>query len=406
MRRLLPIISLGLAAALLGAACSGDSGSTSSETTEAGATPTSGAAEQVVTIGVITPQKAGLTDFGLGMLHSVELAVAEANESGALPGWTIKVAALDDSSDPAVGTAAAEQMIADPSVVAIVGPYNSGVAAAMLPKLAAAGLPLISPSNTLTSLTLGGDLAKPARQFANYFRMVGADDKQGVFLAEQAIAAGFTTAAVVSETKAVSKGLADIFAAAFEAKGGKVTVREVVPDGATDFSGFINKALPTSPGLIFFGGEYPVAASLRTQAEEAGLGAPLMGGDGIKDDALIKQAGAAAEGILASSVGVPLATMSSASAFLAAYKAAKFPHPESAYGPYAYDAANAIIRSLPAVLNGQTSLLDVRGVLLKALTTVTFDGASGKVGFDQYGDTLYPVFTLYVVQNGKWVALT
>jgi len=406
MRRFLPVLALGVAAALSVAACSDSDESTGSETTAGDAAPTSAAANQVVSIGVITPQKAGLTDFGLGMLHSVELAVSEANSSGALPGWTIKVVALDDSSDPAIGTAAAEQMIADESVVAIVGPYNSGVAKAMLPKLAAAGLPLISPSNTLTSLTLGEDLDNPARQFANYFRMVGADDKQGVFLAEQAIAAGFTTAAVVSETKAVSKGLADIFVKAFEAKGGKVTVREVVPDGATDFSAFLNEALPTSPGLIFFGGEYPVAATLRVQAEKAGLGAPLMGGDGIKDDALIQQAGAAAEGILASSVGAPLGSMSSASAFLAAYQAAKFANPESAYGPYAYDAANAIIRSLPAVLNGQTSPLDARGVLLRALTTITFDGASGKVGFDQYGDTLYPVFTLYVVQNGEWVALT
>jgi branched-chain amino acid transport system substrate-binding protein len=235
--------------------------------------------------------------------------------------------------------------------------------------------------------------------------MVGADDKQSVFLAERAFAAGYRTVAVVSETKAVSKGLADLFVPAFEAKGGKVVVREVVADGTTDFSSFIQSASAAKPDLVFFGGEYPVAATLRKQAVAAGLTVPVMGGDGIKDDALIAQAGADADGVLASSVGVPLGSMSSAASFLSAYEKAAFPHPASPYGPYSYDAANAIIRALKVSLEGQTTASAGRDVLRKALMTVSFDGVSGKVAFDQYGDTLYPVFTLYVVQGGKWVAL-
>lgn len=399
MRRTVSLLSLVAAGALALASC----GSTSSTPATEPAPAESGA--KVVSIGVISPQDAGLTDFGRGILHSVELAVQEANAANAVPGWTIKVVALDDSSDPEKGKTAAATMIADESVVGIVGPYNSGVSAAMLPTLAEAGLTLVSPSNTLTSLTLGDDLANPKRQFANYFRMVGADDKQGVFLAEQALAAGYKSVAVVSETKAVSKGLADIFVAAFTAKGGTVSVREIVADGATDFSAFVGKATAAKPDAVFFGGEYPVAATLRKQATAAGLAVPVMGGDGIKDDALITQAGQDAEGVLASSVGVPVEKMTTAASFEAAYVAAGFADDASAYGPYAYDAANAIIRALPAVLNGQAKPIDARNLLLKALTTISFDGASGKVAFDQYGDTLYPVFTLYVVKGGVWTPL-
>ena len=397
MRSLRSVFAAAVCAAIALSSC----GSESAAPTTVQAMTTA-AGPRVVSIGVITPQEGGLTDFGLGMLRSVELAVAEANAANAVPGWTIEVKAFDDSSDPEKGKAAAAAAIADGSVVAIVGSYNSGVAAAMLPALSEAGLALVSPSNTLTSLTLGADLTTPARQFTNYFRMVGADDKQGVFLAEQAIKAGFKTAAIVSETKAVSKGLADIFAASFVAKGGKVVVTEVVADGATDFASFVAKATAAKPDLVFFGGEYPVAATLRTQALAAGLIVPVMGGDGIKDDALIGAAGEAAEGVLASTVGVPLEEFESAKAFLAAYAAAGFTEPSSAYGPYAYDAANAIIRVLPALL-GDSMPDDIRVNLTKALMTVTFDGSSGKVAFDQYGDTLYPVFTLYEVKNGLWV---
>jgi len=399
MRRTLTAMSLLAIGGLLATACSDNN----EATVTTGPTATTESGPRVVTIGVISPQVAGLTDFGRGMLHSVQLAVDEANKAGAVPGWTIRVKALDDSSDAEIGKKAAAEMIADETVIGIVGPYNSGVSAAMLPDLAAAGLPLISPSNTLTDLSLGSDPTNPKRQYANYFRMVGADDKQSVFLAEQAFAAGYRTVAVVSETKAVSKGLADLFVPAFEAKGGKVVVREVVADGATDFSAFISAATAAAPDLVFFGGEYPVAATLRKQAVAAGLTVPVMGGDGIKDDALIAQAGADAEGILASTVGVPLDSLASAQTFLSAYAAAGYTDPASAYGPYAYDAANAIIRALRVSLGGKEKPIDGRPVLLKALMTVSFDGASGKVAFDQYGDTLYPVFTLYTVKNGAWV---
>ena len=65
-------------------------GSKSSAPTTVEAVTTS-AGPRVVSIGVITPQEGGLTDFGLGMLRSVELAVAEANAANAVPGWTIEV---------------------------------------------------------------------------------------------------------------------------------------------------------------------------------------------------------------------------------------------------------------------------------------------------------------------------
>ena len=143
-----------------------------------------------VTIGVIAPIDGGLTSFGQGIRNSVRLAVQQANASDPIKGWTIKVRVLDDSSDPAKGEAAAKKLAADPTVVAVVGPYNSGVAQSVLPVLAKRGIALVSPSNTLTSLTLGDDAAEVARPFADYFRLVGPDSLQAQFLAVQATHAG------------------------------------------------------------------------------------------------------------------------------------------------------------------------------------------------------------------------
>ena len=360
---------------------------------------------KVVKVGVIAPLDAGLTSFGLGIRNSVQLAVDQANARNTIPGWTVELFAVNDSSEPEVGAAAAPQLVDDPAVVGVVGPYNSGVTQAVLPVLSPAGLTLMSPSNTLTDLTLGPDPTNPSRPFDNYFRLVASDAQQAEFLASSAKAVGAEKVAVVSETKAVSKGLADQFATAFENDGGTVTVQQVVPDGNTDFTDFLDAALPDKPDLIFFGGEYLVAADLRTQATDAGFKGPLMGGDGIKDDDYIVEAGTASKGTLASTVGSPLDSLRSAKKFLKAYDKAGFDDPPTDYGPYAYDAANVIIAAAKQALTGEDTIpADARAQVLASVQDAETKGASGAVSFDEFGDTTHRVFTLYRVQ-GKADAL-
>ncbi len=353
-----------------------------------------------VTIGVIAPIDAGLTSFGQGIRDSVRLAVKQANATKPIKGWRVTVRVLDDSSDPVKGKAAATKLAADPNVVAVVGPYNSGVAQAMLPVLVKRGIALVSPSNTLTSLTLGDDPAQPTRAFPNYFRLVAPDSLQANFLATRARALGFSNAAVVSETKAVSKGLADAFATAFTAAGGTVSVQQTVPDGATTFTDFLTATAPASPDLLFFGGEYNVGATLRSAATGAGISVPLMGGDGINDPAFITGAGPAAEGSYASGVGLPLAQLPGAAKFQAAYTAAGFTTEPSDYGPYAYDATNAVIEVLRKPLSGKQKLpSDIRAQVVTRLQATDTAGITGPVAFDQYGDTRNARFTLYRVEG-------
>ena len=364
----------------------------------------------IVTIGVIAPLDAGLTSFGRGIRDSVQLAVQQANATHAIPGYTIKVRALDDSSDPLKGARAAKKLAADPTVIAVVGPYNSGVAEKVVPVLAAKDIALVSPSNTLTSLTLGVDTTKPARPYANYFRMVGNDSLQAAFLGAQARALGFRTAAVVSETKAVSKGLADQFTAAFNAAGGTTVVQKTVPDTATaaQFADFVTAAAQAAPDVVFFGGEYNVAATLRTAATQAGITAPVMGGDGMNDPAYVSGAGAASVGSYASGVGAPLETLAGADEFLAAYGAAGYTTDPTDYGPYAYDATNTVIAAAAPLLSVKKALPSgVRAKVVAGIQRADRAGLTGHIAFDTYGDARDPQFTLSRVGGSPpaWVAL-
>jgi branched-chain amino acid transport system substrate-binding protein len=371
-------------------------------TTVAGAAPAQTDAPKVVKIGVLAPLDAGLTEFGKGIRNSVQVAIDQANKRDAIPGWEIELVAVNDSSDPATGAAGAATLVADPAVIGVVGPYNSGVAQAALPVLASGNLALVSPGNTLADLTLGPDAANPVRPNLNYFRLVPSDAQQAPFLAKSVRKTGARRVAVVSETKAVSKGLADAFAAAFTKAGGTIAPQQVVPDGATDFKDFLDAALPDKPDAIFFGGEYQVAAVLRKQATAAGYKGPIVGGDGIKDPAYIAAAGPSSTGDLASTVGAPLESLAGAKAFLKAYKKAGFTDPPSDFGPYAYDAANIMIANAKKILDGQDAIPpSARIGMLTGIQSTFTKGVTGPISFDPFGDTTHRVLTLYRVDGPK-----
>jgi branched-chain amino acid transport system substrate-binding protein len=187
-------------------------------------------------------------------------------------------------------------------------------------------------------------------------------------------------------------------------------VRTVEPDNTTDFTRFVEAAQRTKPDMIFFGGEYHVAATLRAQATAAGVSVPLVGGDGIKDPTFIEDAGSSSKGTLASTVGVQAGRLASAKPFLRAYAKAAFAEPPTDFGPYAYDAANVLIHALATVLEGRTTIPEgARAKVVAAVQGTRTDGVTGRIAFDRFGDTTHRVFTLYRVQKARghldWVPI-
>jgi branched-chain amino acid transport system substrate-binding protein len=342
--------------------------------------------------------------MGLGIRNSVELAIKQANEAKAIPGWTLELAAEDDQATADVGANAATKLAADGSVVAVVGTLNSGVAQSVQPILNSANIAMVSPANTGPYLTIGADPAKPKRTYPNYFRVCTTDAVQGPFAAQYLYEAGIKKIAVVNDKKPYGQGLAMEVAKKFKALGGEVVADETVNKDDKDFSTVISLVKGKSPEVVYFGTEYQLAGPMSQQMKAAGLDVPLMGGDGIYDAKFIELAGPNSDGDLATSVGAPVETLSSAKAFVDAYGKAGYKDGYSAYGAYAYDAANAIIAALKTSLGSSADAKAAREGTVKALASVTFDGATGKVGFDTYGDATAKVLTVYTVEGGKWTA--
>lgn len=362
---------------------------------------TGGDSTKVAKIGVIAPLSGDLSALGKGIQHSVELAVKQANDSNAIPGWKLEVEAVDDEAKADVGKNAATKLVADDAVVGVVGNLNSSVSQQTQPVFAAANITQVSPANTNPTLTRGASL--DARPYNTYFRTCTNDIVQGGFAAKYLLDSGVKKVATIHDKKTYGQGLVKYFTDAFVEGGGEVVAAETINPDESNFGPVVSKVKPSAPEAVFYGGEYPQAGPLSKQMKSGGLNVPLMGGDGIFDPQYIALGGS--DGDLATSVGAPTDSTDAGKAFLAAYDAEKYAEPAAAYGGYSYDAANAIIAALKTSLKDATDAKSARQATVDAMASVSFDGVTGKVQFDEFGDTLAKVITGYKVEGDKWSAV-
>ena len=370
---------------------------------DSGSSSTSGSSGKVVKIGVIAPLTGDLSALGLGIKNSVDLAIKEANDKGTIPGWTLELAAEDDEAKPDVGKNAATKLAGDDAVAGVVGTLNSSVALQTQPVLAAGNIVQVSPANTNPSLTKGED---GKRLYPTYFRTCTTDAVQGPFAAQYLLGAGVKKVATVNDKKAYGQGLVTAFEAEFKKGGGEIVASETInaDDTTKDYSSVIAALKPTAPEAVYYGGEYPQAGPLSQQMKTNGLTVPLMGGDGIYDGKYIELAGTGSDGDMATSVGAPTDSSEAGKAFLASYEKAGYKEPAAAYGGYAYDAANSIIEALKTSLKDASDVKTAREATVTAMSSVSFAGVTGAVGFDEFGDSTSKILTVYKVTGGKWAA--
>jgi branched-chain amino acid transport system substrate-binding protein len=366
-----------------------------------------GDATKTAKIGVIAPLSGDLSALGLGIQHSVELAVKQANESNAIPGWKLEVVPKDDEAKPEPGKNAATALASDADVIGVVGTLNTSVSQQVQPVLAPKNIVQVSPANTGPGLTQGANWqTDPKRPYPTYFRTCTTDAVQGPFAARYLYeTAKITKVATIHDKKAYGQGLVGTFTEEFKKLGGQVVAAQTINPDDANYQAVISAVKPSAPQAVYYGGEYPQAGPLSQQMKAAGLNVPLMGGDGIYDPKYITLAGKTADNDLATSVGAPTDTLPSAKKFIEDYNAAGFKEPYAAYGGYSYDAANAIINALKVSLKDASSVEDARPKTVEELGKVSFDGVTGKVAFDEYGDTTSKVLTVYKVAGGKWATV-
>ena len=343
----------------------------------AGSTPAAG--NKVVKIGVFEPQTGdngagGKQEIlGIEYAHSLYPTVEIGGET-----YDVKLEIVDNRTTPENGPSAAAELI-NRDVSIVLGSYGSGVSMAGGEVFEEAGMPALGTSCTNPQVTADCEV---------YFRLAFLDPFQGTVLANYAynelgVDTAYTLAMLGSD---YDQGLVYYFTEAFEALGGTV-VNEDFPEGSANFVSYVNNAKAAGAGVIFA----PVSinyAQLIVEASAAqGYKGALLGSDTWDNNKVIE----AATGEDISAFVTTFYQEGGAPEFDSGIKEWLNANPNqmtnnggndmiAAVTAVGYDAYLTALEALK--LAGSTD----RAAVLKAMPSVSFEGVTGLIEFDEIGD--------------------
>ena len=353
--------------------------------------------ENVVKIGVFEPASG---DSGAGGKQEM-LGMQYANKETPtvdIGGTTYNVELVyaDNGSSTDKAPSAAQQLVSS-QVSVVLGSYGSGVSIAGSKYFEDANLPVIGVTCTNPQVTIGN---------SHYFRICFLDPFQGTVLANYAFKElGAKTAYCLAELgNDYDVGLCHYFQEAFEGLGGQV-ISDTFPTGTSDFTSYLTNAAMYSADVFFC----PVSIAYSTQIIQQAAGQnvtfPIMGGDTLDSNVVAN----AAKG---TNVNVTVSTFYQEGAspeFDANFKAWLNSDSEAmtnnggndmiaAVTVMGYDAYYTALEALKAA--GST---DSKAVLA-VMPSVTLDGVSGHIAFDEIGDAIRNSAIVKKVDNatGDW----
>ncbi len=381
-------------------ACAGAASSTApagSAAPSASAAP----AERVVKIGVFQPVTGengggGFQEvLGIRYANQVKPTVMIGGEE-----YKVELVEVDNKSDKTEAVTAAQSLMSS-GVSAVLGSYGSGVSIAAGEIFAENKIPAIGCSCTNPQVTLGNDY---------YFRVCFLDPFQGTVMANFATQEGANTAAVITQLgDDYSSGLGNFFLKAFkELKGDAAIVsQEQFQTNQTDFKAILTNIKAANPDVIFAPSSIATAPLLIKQARELGITATIMAGDTWENQTIIDNAGADAEGVTISTFfDENDASKPAAAEFVKGFKAFLNANNEyltknggdgvAAVSALSYDSYMAAIAAIEAA--GSTSGEAIR----EALVSVSIEGVTGAISFDENGDAKKDMAYIKQVTDGMF----
>lgn len=305
----------------------------------------------------------------------------------------------------------AKAYAANPDVLGVIGTYNSGCAAEIIPILNEApggGLAMVSPGNTAICLTEKSNQCEDGQPDSlypsgerNYARVVPNDAVQGAGLASFAQDQGVSKPFVLyAGDDPTSKGQGETFRGAAESLGLEVAGFEAWDPKATDYAPLMEKVKATGADAVILAGLLEQHGPELIKAKVAALGSndtdvKLLAPDGFAQQATIDDTGAASSGMFVSVPGrTPDSLTGRGQAFVQQLKETVGGAPVELYAPYAGQAAEVLLGAMvpsakradivKAVL--QTEVDD--GIVGVFTITPTGDPSMGPISVSVARDTL------------------
>ena len=341
-------------------------------------------ADDVIKIGVFEPSTG---DNGAGGKQEI-LGIEYANSLAPTvtvggKEYKVELVVADNQSLTDKAVSAAQSLMGE-KVSIVLGSYGSGASMAGGDVFAEAGVPAIGVSCTNPNVTLLCDY---------YWRICFLDPFQGTVMANFAKELGATKAYVLTMLgEDYGVGLGKYFVDAFKKLGGDV-IEENFTEGNGDFAAYINNAVNGGCDVIFAPCATTYAALIIEQAASQGVTFPILAGDTWENSAILDAAKGKDVKVYCSTFFDEKDDSAAAADFVTGYKAWLNADESkktnnggndivAAVSALGFDAYNVALTAIQAADSADPA------AIAAALPSVTYEGVTGAIAFDENGDAL------------------
>ncbi len=347
-----------------------------------------------VALGFLGPlEKNPESVFGIPMLHGAQLAIEEANAQGGYKGKPFVLKIHNDAALWGASSTEIVKMLFDENCWGMLGSVDGQSTHIALRVSLKIEMPIVDTGTTDPTVT--------ETRIQWVLHNFPDDRQQSYALADYV----FKTlklkriGVLRTQTRYARLGVAKFDDEA--RRLGRPPVLEVKFErGDTDFSKQLRMLQDARIDALVVWGEAPEAAQILKQMRAMGMKQPVVAGSRVAYPQLLQQAGAAAEGLVATVAMDPTRKDQKWDAFRERYRQ-KFNEDPDPYATYAYDGMNILIAAIQkAGLN--------RGRIMEALRdyqTKEYEGVAGRVMFDRTLNNVAPI-TMAQVRAGKFVYWT
>jgi branched-chain amino acid transport system substrate-binding protein len=224
-------------------------------------------ATEPIILGAAVSLTGNLARSGLDQKLGYELWKDSVNAKGGILGRKVDLRIYDDRSEPMTGAKLYEKLITSDKVDLLIGPYGSGVTAAVSTAVEKHKMVMIAPGASSKEIW--------ERGYRYVFQMITPARYQLTSSIEIAKNSGFKTFAVINADSAFPRDLAKGALEDINSAGLKLLLHEEYPEKANDLSSLILKIKAAAPDALIVGSYLPDGVLLVRQAKAANL-APKM----------------------------------------------------------------------------------------------------------------------------------
>ena len=343
------------------------------------------AKKEVVKIGVILPLSGTAAYAGEEVKSGIDLAVEEINNKGGINGKKLEVIYEDTKCNPTEAINVFNKLTKIDKISVIIGDWCSSCVLAVAP---------IAEKSRIVLVSLG---ISPKIRFAGdyIFRIPVSLAYYSKRLAQYVHKKNISKVSILYINNDYGASFSDYFRKDFENLGGKIVSVETFERGATDFRTQLIKIKNDNSEAIFIIA-YNEFDRILKQKEELKINKLVLASNTVESQQVL-DLGKLAEGIIYPYSFNPDSNRKGSIEYQTLYKA-KYGKKSGYYAAEGYDAVKILAKAIKVC---GTNSVCIKNELYKIKN---FDGATGKISIDEYGDVETPIL-IKKIENQNFIII-